>query len=97
MRTPTCWDASGDGARRRGAEPSILQAAGAATGRRPGGPLVRVMGSVEIDRPASEVWAYVADFGNDPSWRAAVTQLRHRSLDRPRLASPPTSGCGCWA
>jgi hypothetical protein len=34
------------------------------------------MGSVEIDRPASEVWAYVADFGNDPSWRAGVTQMR---------------------
>ena len=39
-------------------------------------PLVRVVGSVEIDRPASQVWAYVADYGNDPSWRAAVTQMR---------------------
>jgi uncharacterized membrane protein len=38
--------------------------------------LVRVVGSVDIDRPASEVWAYVADYGNDPSWRAAVTQMR---------------------
>ena len=28
------------------------------------------------DRPASQVWAYVADYGNDPSWRAAVTQMR---------------------
>jgi hypothetical protein len=37
---------------------------------------VRVAGSVEINRPASEVWAYVADYGNDPSWRAAVTQMR---------------------
>jgi Polyketide cyclase / dehydrase and lipid transport len=37
---------------------------------------VRVVGSVEINRPASEVWAYVADYGNDPSWRAAVTQMR---------------------
>jgi hypothetical protein len=37
---------------------------------------VRMVGSVEIDRPASEVWAYVADYGNDPSWRAAVTQMR---------------------
>jgi Polyketide cyclase / dehydrase and lipid transport len=37
---------------------------------------VRVVGSVEIDRPASEVWAYVADYGNDPGWRAAVTQMR---------------------
>jgi uncharacterized membrane protein len=41
-----------------------------------GGPLVRVVGSVEIDRPASQVWAYVADYGNDPSWGAAVTQMR---------------------
>jgi Polyketide cyclase / dehydrase and lipid transport len=37
---------------------------------------VRMVGSVEIDRPASQVWAYVADYGNDPSWRAAVTQMR---------------------
>jgi uncharacterized membrane protein len=37
---------------------------------------VRVVGSVEIDRPASQVWAYVADYGNDPGWRAAVTQMR---------------------
>ena len=36
---------------------------------------MRVVGSVEIDRPASQVWAYVADYGNDPSWRAAVTQM----------------------
>jgi uncharacterized membrane protein len=37
---------------------------------------VQVVGSVEIDRPVSQVWAYVADYGNDPSWRAAVTQMR---------------------
>ena len=37
---------------------------------------MRVVGSMEIDRPASQVWAYVADYGNDPSWRAAVTQMR---------------------
>ena len=47
-----------------------------AIGRWPGGPLVRVVDSVEIDRPASLVWAYVADYGNDTSWRAAVTQMR---------------------
>ena len=41
-----------------------------------GGPLVQVVGSVEIDRPVSQAWAYVADYGNDPSWRAAVTQMR---------------------
>jgi uncharacterized membrane protein len=37
---------------------------------------VRVVGSVEINRPASQVWAYLADYGNDPSWRAAVTPMR---------------------
>ena len=37
---------------------------------------MRVVGSVEIDRPASQVWAYVADYGNDSGWRAAVTQMR---------------------
>jgi hypothetical protein len=29
---------------------------------------------VEINRPASPVWAYVADYGNDTGWRAAVSQ-----------------------
>jgi uncharacterized membrane protein len=43
---------------------------------------VRVVGSVEISRPASEVWTYVADYGNDPSWRAAVTHM-HPSLPGP--------------
>ncbi|HET7518520.1 MAG TPA: SRPBCC family protein [Actinomycetes bacterium] len=37
---------------------------------------MRVVGSVEIDRPASQVWAYVADYGNDPGWRAAVSQMQ---------------------
>jgi hypothetical protein len=45
------------GAPRHCAEPSILQAVGGAMGRWPGVPLVRVVGSVEIDRPAGEVWA----------------------------------------
>jgi hypothetical protein len=31
---------------------------------------VRVAGSVEINWPADQVWAYVADYGNDTSWRA---------------------------
>ena len=35
-----------------------------------------IVASVDIDRPASRVWAYVADYGNDPSWRGAVTQMR---------------------
>jgi uncharacterized membrane protein len=40
-----------------------------------GGLLVRVVGSVEIDRPVSQVWVYVADYGNDTGWRAAVRQM----------------------
>jgi uncharacterized membrane protein len=38
--------------------------------------LVRIVASVEIDRPASQVWAYVADYGHDPSWRAGIRQMR---------------------
>jgi uncharacterized protein YndB with AHSA1/START domain len=41
-----------------------------------GGPLMRIMASVNIDRPASQVWAYVADYSNDTSWRGGVTQIR---------------------
>ena len=51
-------------------------------------PLMRIVASVDIDRPASQVWAYVADYGNDPSWRGGVTR------DRARKASPPASCCG---
>jgi hypothetical protein len=36
---------------------------------------VRVGGSVEINRPADQVWMYVADYGNDTSWRAGVDQM----------------------
>lgn len=37
---------------------------------------MRIVGSVDIGRPASQVWAYVADYGNDTSWRGGVTQMR---------------------
>jgi hypothetical protein len=36
---------------------------------------VRVVGSVEINRPADQIWAHVADYGNDTSWRAGVRQM----------------------
>jgi Polyketide cyclase / dehydrase and lipid transport len=51
-----------------------------------GGLLVRIVASVEIDRPASQVWAYVADSGHDPSWRGGVTQMR------PSQAGPAQEG-----
>jgi uncharacterized membrane protein len=47
---------------------------------------MRVMGRVEIDRPASQVWTYVADYGNDTSWRAGVLQMR------PSLPGPAQVG-----
>ena len=37
---------------------------------------MRVVGSVDIDRPVGQVWAYVADYGNDPTWRGGVTRMR---------------------
>ena len=43
---------------------------------------MRIAASVDIDRPASQVWAYVADYGNDTGWRAAVSQM-HPSLPGP--------------
>jgi hypothetical protein len=51
-----------------------------------GGSLVRVVGSVEINRPASQVGAYVADYGNDPGWRAGVSEMR------PSLPGPAPLG-----
>jgi hypothetical protein len=37
---------------------------------------MRIMASVNIDQAASQVWVYVADYGNDTSWRGGVTQMR---------------------
>jgi hypothetical protein len=66
-------------------------------------PLVRVVGSVEINRPADQVWAYVADYGNDTSWRAGLRQMHpsrpgsaqvgvttHETLRLLRLTFAPT-------
>ena len=36
---------------------------------------MRIVGSVKISRPADQVWAYVADYGNDTSWRTSVRQM----------------------
>ena len=36
---------------------------------------MRIVGSIKINRPADQVWAYVADYGNDTSWRASARQL----------------------
>jgi uncharacterized membrane protein len=47
---------------------------------------MRVVGRVEIDRPANQVWAYVADYGNDTNWRAGVTEMR--------LSTPGTAQVG---
>jgi hypothetical protein len=50
---------------------------------------MRVAGSVEINRPADQVWAYVADYGNDTSWRAGVRQM-HPSRPGPAQAGVTT-------
>jgi len=47
---------------------------------------MRMVDSVEIDRPASQVWAYVADYGNDTGWRASVR------LMRPSIPGPARAG-----
>jgi len=59
--------------------------------------LVRIVARVNIDRPASQVWVYVADYGNDPSWRGGVTQMRPSQPGPAQEALPPRSCCGCWA
>ena len=41
-----------------------------------GRPLVRVVSSLDINRPPELVWRSVADYGNDTSWRAGVIRLR---------------------
>lgn len=41
---------------------------------------------IDIDRPAGEVWAVLADYARDPEWRAEVTTMV------PAPAGPATSG-----
>lgn len=44
--------------------------------------------SIDIDRPAAEIWRIVADFGQDPRWRAGVTTM---APDPPGLVVPGTT------
>jgi uncharacterized membrane protein len=39
------------------------------------GAVIVMNAEVEIDRPARQVWALVADYGCDPQWRAGVTTM----------------------
>lgn len=40
---------------------------------------MRVESSIIIDRPIDAVFAYLADYRNDPAWRAEVRELRYLS------------------
>jgi uncharacterized protein YndB with AHSA1/START domain/uncharacterized protein with PQ loop repeat len=44
--------------------------------------------TVDIDRPAQDVWALLADYGRDPQWRAGVLSMR---ADPPGRAAPGTT------
>jgi uncharacterized membrane protein len=36
---------------------------------------IRLVEHTEIDRPAAEIWAVVADYGRDPQWRRGVVSM----------------------
>ena len=40
---------------------------------------MRVSSTVTIDRPLEDVFAYVADYRNDPAWRPEVKEMRYLS------------------
>ncbi|GAA0847108.1 SRPBCC family protein [Streptosporangium amethystogenes subsp. fukuiense] len=44
--------------------------------------------SIEIACPAAEIWQIIADFGQDPRWRAGVTTM---APDPPGLVVPGTT------
>ncbi|MGJ6964726.1 SRPBCC family protein [Streptosporangium sp. G11] len=50
--------------------------------------MIELRVSVEIARPAAEIWRIVADFGQDPRWRAGVTTM---APDPPGLVVPGTT------
>lgn len=39
--------------------------------------MASVSGTVLIDRPRDDVFAYVSDYENDPQWRSGVSEMRH--------------------
>ena len=43
---------------------------------------MRVRSSVLVNRPIDAVFAYVADYRNDPEWRPEVREMRYLSDDR---------------
>jgi hypothetical protein len=49
----------------------------------------RVDGAIDIARPPADVFAYLANFNNDPTWRANVVEMRP-------LGSPADLG-GVWS
>jgi uncharacterized protein YndB with AHSA1/START domain len=38
-------------------------------------PTIAIAHEIDIDRPAADVWAVLADYGNDPRWRHGVTTM----------------------
>lgn len=51
-------------------------------------PVIKLNVSIEIAHPAAEIWRIVADFGQDPRWRAGVTTM---APDPPGLVVPGTT------
>jgi len=39
--------------------------------------MATVTGSVLIDRPREDVFAFVGNYENDPQWRSGVLEMRH--------------------
>ena len=38
--------------------------------------MITISGSILIDRPKEDVFAFVGDYGNDPHWRSGVVEMR---------------------
>ncbi|MER6827764.1 SRPBCC family protein [Streptosporangium sp. NPDC000563] len=50
--------------------------------------MIEVRVSIEMDHPAADIWRIVADFGQDPRWRAGVTTM---APDPPGIVVPGTT------
>jgi uncharacterized membrane protein len=53
---------------------------------------VEIVRSVEIDRPAAEVFAFVADARNDPRWCPKVRSVEQVDSDRFAVVHKPVPG-----
>ena len=58
--------------------------------------MIRVHGTVLIRRPVEAVFAYAADYRNDPDWRSEVTDMRYSTDDPVGVGTETVETIALW-